>query len=716
MAISVVQRNSGKNNNAGTDNASVAFGSNNTAGNTIIAISCGADTTANLHNSDFQPISDSQSNTYKEVFTEFSDTWNVGIKVWVAEGIASGANTVTIVDNNDEQVVFLYEVSGLATNAFDRFAFTKPVAGSGSFDSGTTPTLSFANQLVLGVFVTIPSGTWSAGGGYSNLQSDTTATSITAAAEEKIVSATTAVSATATNSVTTQNGIAAVLTFADTTNTTVRVQNWGSWLRTANSGTKTMAFGASVGDRIIVATFASGNTATTAPTDNNADGNGSYTLIASALKNGSADIMCVFTRNSAIGNAGLTTVSHAPGTTSGGGIEVWKVLNTTKTGTATILNSATQANQSSGTTPAPAFGAAPASTSPIISWVFDGTNSSARVAPRTNYNMGGHDHYGTPATGFDSIMLQSGESSATITWGGTVGSAYSSLAIEVDGSVSGGTQTINATGLASTAALGSPTMVKGAVSRTITGIASTAALGSPTVRGVTHITPTGIASGATLGSPTLTKGVVNITPTGKASTVAFGTPTFTKGVVYITPSGITNVPTLGSPTIASTYHITPTGIASTAALGSPTLVPGSVTITTTGIDSTLGLGTPGVHVVQTITATGIDSTATLGTPVLAPGAVTITVTSLASTAAVGTAHIGIVNYISLEAEVDTGPTALLVKGVVESATASKTRTSTTIDSRGMISSVTDGVSSSPVKGGTVAITVNTNNSNATIEK
>lgn len=213
------------------------------------------------------------------------------------------------------------------------------------------------------------------------------------------------------------------------------------------------------------------------------------------------------------------------------------------------------------------------------------------------------------------------------------------------------------TGLASTAALGAPTLAPGPVNVSPTGIASTAALGSPTVTSNYPLSVTGIGSTSALGSPTLTPGAVSLSPTGLASTAALGSPTLSPGAVnisltgiastsalgspsvtpsqFITTSGIGSTLALGAPTLSSTYILATTGIASTLAFGSPTLSPGAVSISPSGLASTAALGSVTLLSVYILGPTGIASTAAYGSPTLSPGAVTISPTGLASTAALG---------------------------------------------------------------------------------
>lgn len=197
------------------------------------------------------------------------------------------------------------------------------------------------------------------------------------------------------------------------------------------SGTHTVVATPAVNDLIIIIVANTGSTASVAPTDNNADGNGTYTKITSALKATSADLMEVYVRNSRIGNASSTTFTHAPGTTTGGGLVVLKVTGMPAGGISQIRQYASQANQAAGT-PAPIFSNAVLTSNPVIAALFNASNP-ATMTPRSSpaYTERADVGYSTPTTGLEVMTIDSGETASTITWGGSSASAFCSLAIEI---------------------------------------------------------------------------------------------------------------------------------------------------------------------------------------------------------------------------------------------------------------------------------------------
>lgn len=200
---------------------------------------------------------------------------------------------------------------------------------------------------------------------------------------------------------------------------------------TTTAGNKSIAGTPAVGDLILLVTAHTGYTGTTAPTDNNADGLGAYTNVTNCLKATSADKMDLWVRNALVGSATSTTFSHNVAVGTGGGILVLKATGMIRSGSAAIRGSGNQANQATTTTPAPVLSATPLTGNPTISAVFNATNPAGTTIPASftdRANLG----YATPTTGIRGVSRDSGQTTATITWGGTSASAFCSLAAELD--------------------------------------------------------------------------------------------------------------------------------------------------------------------------------------------------------------------------------------------------------------------------------------------
>jgi hypothetical protein len=204
----------------------------------------------------------------------------------------------------------------------------------------------------------------------------------------------------------------------------------GSATFNTNSGTKTVTATPALNDLIVIILAHSGNVLAPLPTDNNSDGLGTYTEITNCVKNSSADTMRVFIRNALVGNASSTVFTHAPGTTTGGGLAVIKVTGMTRVGYSAFRQFAVQSNQSAAT-PAPVFGQAVLTGNPVIGAVFNASNPAA-LTPRTSFAELFDNGYATPTTGLEIMSRDSGETGTTMTWGGASASAFCSVAVELN--------------------------------------------------------------------------------------------------------------------------------------------------------------------------------------------------------------------------------------------------------------------------------------------
>ena len=199
-----------------------------------------------------------------------------------------------------------------------------------------------------------------------------------------------------------------------------------------SSGTKTVTATPAVGDLIVLVCAHTGNTSTAAPTDNNSDGAGTYTLVTTAVKASSADTMKVWIRNSFIGSASSTVFTHAPGTTTGGGVGVFKVTGMTRTGLNAIRQSAIQSNRAAAT-PTPVLGVAALTGNPLIGAVFNATNPATMTARGTPaYTERFDTGYATPTSGLETMSIDSGETGTSIAWGNASASAFCSIIVELD--------------------------------------------------------------------------------------------------------------------------------------------------------------------------------------------------------------------------------------------------------------------------------------------
>lgn len=204
-----------------------------------------------------------------------------------------------------------------------------------------------------------------------------------------------------------------------------------------SSGTHTVVATPAVGDLIVIIAANTGNTSNALPTDNNSGGAGTYKQVNTCVKATSADTMKAFIRDNLIASASSTTFTHAVGTSSGGGLAVLKVTGMSRQGLNAIVQSAVQSNRSAGGTPTPVFGTAAQTANAIIGAVFNATNP-ATMTPRGTpaYTERVDAGYATPTTGLEVMSIDSGETGTNIAWGGTSASAFCSLALELNTSLS----------------------------------------------------------------------------------------------------------------------------------------------------------------------------------------------------------------------------------------------------------------------------------------
>lgn len=207
---------------------------------------------------------------------------------------------------------------------------------------------------------------------------------------------------------------------------------------TTTSGTHSVTATPAVGDLPVIVTAHSGYTGTDAPTDNNPDGLGTYTLVKSAVARASADTIAVWVRDHLIGSATSTVFTVAPGTTSGGGLAVLKLTGMTRVSSNAVKKSGSQDNGTTGTTPAASWtgGGSAATTNPLIAVLLNASNPGGVAKPSTFTTRQVNDGYGTPNTGLNVATVDSGNTDSTVTWGGT-SSVFGHVIVEFDGSPSG---------------------------------------------------------------------------------------------------------------------------------------------------------------------------------------------------------------------------------------------------------------------------------------
>src|SRR5262245_1230012 len=212
---------------------------------------------------------------------------------------------------------------------------------------------------------------------------------------------------------------------------TVAVVGTPTWNTTG--GDTTVVATPVYGDLIIIVAGTSGLAGGTTAVSDNVGDSATYTQVDSDRTGFSTTgVLTVWVRSAPIRRVVSTTFTASQATSTGGGLAVLALRDGgIYFGAAAVLGNGGQSTGTAGTTPAPVLSRTPLASNPIITAVMSGTNGGGTAvrAGYTDVSIGG---YNTPATGFDLCYLNSGETSATITWGGTIATAFASVAIEVD--------------------------------------------------------------------------------------------------------------------------------------------------------------------------------------------------------------------------------------------------------------------------------------------
>jgi len=203
------------------------------------------------------------------------------------------------------------------------------------------------------------------------------------------------------------------------------------WTTTAGNKTLVSAFTPALGDLIVVVAASTG-VATTIVSDTNADGLGTYSQVTATTTGFSTSgNLNIWIRDALIGSATSMNITATQSSSTGGGFDVFRVAGMTKASTFACLQSAGNSSGTSGTTPTPVFTNTPKSANPIIAGICNGT-SPATMTQRAGYTEASDVGYSTPTTGLETMFINSGETSASIAWGGTSGSAYATSVVELD--------------------------------------------------------------------------------------------------------------------------------------------------------------------------------------------------------------------------------------------------------------------------------------------
>jgi hypothetical protein len=174
-------------------------------------------------------------------------------------------------------------------------------------------------------------------------------------------------------------------------------------------------------------------TSDTAPTMSDTDANiTGWTLVDSFRSQAATGGLRMYFSNQGAAGAAIT-VTMTPTADAGGGLAVLSVTDVTGYGATALRSSGGQADQAAGGTPAPVLSLTPLSHNPVIVALMNNTNGTANLTPRTGYTEpAGYDlGFNTPPTGIAVAYRENGETSATLTQGGTTPTIFATVAVEI---------------------------------------------------------------------------------------------------------------------------------------------------------------------------------------------------------------------------------------------------------------------------------------------
>jgi hypothetical protein len=201
MALSVVQHTSANASSGLT--LGKAFTSNVVAGNLLVVVgnTTSASTTMNTP-------TDTLLTVYNQAVLE-SPGSNGQVAIWYGKALSSGANTVTLgITVSHHIYLAIYEIhSTLGIFAANTAPLDKTLTGNQTTTTaasvGPTATTTVANEYVIAAFCqNNAASTWTVGAGYGDTETQNAVAGSSLFVEDKIVSATAAMTATATATIT----------------------------------------------------------------------------------------------------------------------------------------------------------------------------------------------------------------------------------------------------------------------------------------------------------------------------------------------------------------------------------------------------------------------------------------------------------------------------------------------------------------------------------
>lgn len=191
-------------------------------------------------------------------------------------------------------------------------------------------------------------------------------------------------------------------------------------------------------DLIVVCalTVSAGVASTSSITDNQS---GTYAKLVEQTGGPNAGVVSIWARTALAPASSTTYTSTVTGTTTGGGLSVYRLSGMSKTG-ATAARSIGGNAAAGGSAPTFNLNQAALTTNPVIAMLQTDGNPAA-VTPRSSpaYTEAPTPDLGfnTPSTGWEVMFVNSGETATAITWGASSSATYAACGVELDASAAG---------------------------------------------------------------------------------------------------------------------------------------------------------------------------------------------------------------------------------------------------------------------------------------
>lgn len=232
---------------------------------------------------------------------------------------------------------------------------------------------------------------------------------------------------------------------------------------------------------------------------------------------------------------------------------------------------------------------------------------------------------------------------------------------------SGGGVTVNATGIGSTASVGTASVAGSAVVSPA-GVDAASGVGAATVTTATNATvnATGVSILAAVGTATVdTSSAVTVSATGVQAASELGSVAAT-GDAVAAPSGVSAVASAGSAVVDLSKIVAATGVSASAQIGATT-TEGDATVNVSGVAASSGVGSASVDLSKIVSVTGVAATGAQGA-VSASGQADVALTGSSSTGAVGavTAAFGVqVSPTGVDASPASGSVSVTADAIVQ---------------------------------------------------